>query len=329
MIALRFGRFNITDGLPTNSTALGVQIAAAVNFSDIVKTETVCSAALVVNADILPHTAIGLEMAGAVALRFSSSLVNSPYSAPQIVFTAVAQVAAPRVAESDCLELSWPPPAHVVAAFDVQISTTLVNQMFSVPANQTSICLSQGQSTQAADNSAASADNSALVISVLGSRLKARYRAVSPAGVSAWSDWTAPWVPKEVPVSSPTSFPIAAIAGAVVGALVAVLVVGLIAFKKLKKSQPTFVDRALIELKQFTTVVKPRTLKSNHVKTGDAIGEGKFGLVCKGTWRTPGMRNEVLVAIKSLHDGFPEEATRAFATEACVMVRFVFLIFIL
>ena len=317
-INMKFGQYNTSDGLPAISSALSTHIVQQVSFDDMVTSPTLCSVRVVVRNLSFALSSRDTEIAVSAALRFVSNTSNSQYSDPRQVYVFVPRVAAPTIDETNCLELDWPEPAHVVTTFDIQVTSTLVNQVISVPANQTAICLSAGQNKQTAEDDLA--DNSTFIINVLGSKLKARYRAVSPAGVSAWSDWTAPWVAKETTVSSTVSVPIAAIAGAVVGALVAILVVGIIAFKKLKKAQPTFVDRALVELKQFTTVVKPRSLKHHHVKTGESIGEGKFGLVCKGTWRTPGMRNDVHVAIKSLHDGFPEEATRAFATEACVMV---------
>ena len=338
------GSINSTSTAPRSSSSLGNNnnnnnsthetILVPLSYSDVVITPTVCSARIVV-ANLMPHDHGVVDVAA--ALRFPSSTGSSgaspganasPLSNITHAFKFLPAVQDPvLVLTAGCLEMQWPESPFAVLGYEIHVSTGLLHRRFTVPANNgTSVCLAIDD--ESLDERIVPAehneDSEATGSTVLGGRLQARYRVFSPAGQSEWSQWA------DAPVSahaggkrsssSTTSLPVAALAGAVVGAVVGVAVAVFIGFKRLRKPERSHVERALIELKQFTTVVKPKLLSGKHIKVLQSIGEGKFGQVFKGVWRTPGMHVDATVAVKTLHDGFPEEATRAFATEACVMV---------
>jgi hypothetical protein len=57
----------------------------------------------------------------------------------------------------------------------------------------------------------------------------------------------------------------------------------------------------------------------------DKIGEGEFGLVCRGWWRRPG-HEPILAAIKSLRE---VSERRSLASEGSRMSRLIHLVFLL
>ena len=320
--------------LASNNTAKHMEMNVSLQYEDLVVTSTLCSANFTV-PNLFPKDYGVVSVAA--ALRFPAGNVvvddddvrTSAFGNATNAYKYVAKVHAPNMTlDEDCLEMKWHHPSHAVAAIEVQVSSVsgLTHYELTLPGTETSTCLSLANENDLQGSDAALQSNNAL--DILASRLLARYRAVSPAGPSEWSHWVESPLPldfysdKTISPSSPSSdsLPIATLAGAVAGAVVGMAVVVLIAFKRMRKPERSHIECALIELKQFTPVVKPKLINHKHIKMLQSIGEGKFGQVVKGVWRAPGMHFDATVAVKTLHDGFPEEATRAFAIEACVMV---------
>ena len=287
------------------------------------------------------------------ALQFSSGPVTGLFSAPVPVYNFVPTVDAPTFTAAtvtNCLTLNWAKPECAVALFEIQVSTTLMSQIVLFPGDASFVCINPTSDAMTSSSSSIRYDSATAPTATIaanttnadtyasttatttiyasGSKLRARYRAVSPAGASSWSGWVdAPTDDRNLATGSSLSsseIPAPVLVGVLLAAVIALMSTVRYFTKRHQKLEATFVDRALNELKQFTSVVKPHILEGKCVKVLEPIGEGKFGQVCKATWRSKGMRTDASVAVKSLHDGFPEEATRAFATEACVMVSVVF-----
>ena len=251
----------------------------------------------------------------------------SSFSSPALpLYHHVLDFATPTIVQTDCLRLYWQSPEHPITSYEILVNIGRFTTHYTVPSNTTSFCLS---ATASSPIYVPSPDGSG----VIALKKTVQVRAVSPAGVSNWSALV------EVPTSDPINEQATYLNGSAVGGssdsslvLTKEIVIPCIAFvllaaaavlviyRRMKNLPMSFLNEAMVELRQYTHIVKPRMLDIASVKFLQVIGTGKFGQVHKGILRCSVFGVDAVVAIKSLKDGFPDEAKRSFAAEACIMV---------